>query len=77
MSRNIKIIQSYTNDTDLNNTDYIKTNSNDMNNMNDTNDTFIKKENTIHSNHQKNKFDTEALKYHLRQELPNHLKAYC
>ncbi|HDF2771074.1 TPA: hypothetical protein PC496_003828 [Clostridioides difficile] len=43
------------------------------------NDSFIKKEDNIHSyhtNHQKNEFDNEALKYHLLQELPNHLKAY-
>lgn len=80
-SKNIKIIhqdvsKSYTNDTNFNDTYYNHTDNNDMNDMNDS---FIKKEDNIHSyhtNYQKNEFDNEALKYHLLQELPNHLKAY-
>ena len=81
-SRNIKIIhqdvsKSYSNDTNINDTDYKKTENNDMYDMNDSE--HISNPNTSHSNHtnhQSNEFDNNALKYHLLQEIPDQLQTY-
>ncbi|MCE4988750.1 replication initiator protein A [Staphylococcus haemolyticus] len=81
-SRNIKIIhqdvsKSYANDTNINDTDYKKTENNDMYDMNDSE--HIANHNTSHSNHtnhKSNEFDNNALKYHLLQEVPDQLQTY-
>lgn len=61
--------KSKSNDTYINNTDYINTNNNDMNDMNDTS---IK----IHSYHPNTKFNNDALKFQLLEELPSQIKSY-
>lgn len=76
-SRNINkishnISKEYNNDTELNNTDYIKTNNNDMNDMNDTSSEIY----SNHSNHQNTKFNNDALKFQILEELPNQIKDY-
>jgi len=61
--------KSKSNDTYINNTDYINTNNNDMNDMNDTS---IK----IHSYHTNTQFNNDALKFQLLEELPSQIKSY-
>ena len=76
-SRNInkishEISKEYNNDTELNNTDYIKTNNNDSNDLND----ILTKTHSSHTNHLNTKFNNEALKFQLLEELPNQIKSY-
>ncbi|HCH1712642.1 TPA: replication initiator protein A [Vibrio parahaemolyticus] len=81
-SRNIKIIhqdvsKSYANDTNINDTDYKKTENNDMYDMNDSEHTANHNiSHSNHTNHQSNEFDNNALKYHLLQEMPDQLQTY-
>lgn len=78
---NKNIVQELTicksNDTDINDTDYKETESNDTYDMNDseyiTNHTIS---HSNHTNHQSNEFDNNALKYHLLQEIPEQLQSY-
>ncbi|MBA9941725.1 replication protein, partial [Ralstonia insidiosa] len=76
-SRNINMIhhdisKEYTNDTELNNTDYIKTNSNDMNDLND----ILTKTHSSHANHLNTEFNKDALKFQVLEELPQQIKDY-
>ena len=76
-SRNINkishnISKEYNNDTELNNTDYIKTNNNDLNDLNDTSSEIY----SNHTNHTNNKFNNDALKFQILEELPNQIKDY-
>ena len=76
-SRNINkishnISKEYNNDTELNNTDYIKTNNNDLNDLNDTSSEIY----SNHSNHKNTKFNNDALKFQILEELPNQIKGY-
>ncbi len=76
-SRNInkishEISKEYNNDTELNNTDYIKTNNNDSNDLND----ILTKTHSSHTNHLNTKFNNDALKFQLLEELPNQIKSY-
>ncbi|MBL7566117.1 replication initiator protein A [Staphylococcus saccharolyticus] len=76
-SRNINkishdISKEYNNDTELNNTDHIKTNNNDMNDLNDTST----KTYSNHTNHKNTKFNNDALKFQILEELPNQIKDY-
>lgn len=76
-SRNINkishnISKEYNNDTELNNTDYIKTNNNDLNDLNDTSSEIY----SNHSNHKNTKFNNDALKFQILEELPNQIKDY-
>lgn len=64
--------KSKSNDTYINNTYINNTNNNDMN---DTNDTSIEKHSN-HSNHQNTKFDNDALKFQILEELPFQFKSY-
>ena len=61
--------KSKSNDTELNDTEYIKTESNDTN---DSNDRF----NKSHTNHQQNEFNNDALKFQVLEELPQQIKGY-
>ena len=61
--------KSKSNDTELNDTDYIETENNDTN---DLNDTFAQ----THSNHKDTKFNNDALKFQVLEELPNQIKDY-
>ena len=79
-SGNIKLIhhdvsKKYTNDTDYINTDYIKTNYNDMYDMNDKKLVYSNNQ-TDHSNHHNPKFNDEALKFQLLEELPQSIQSY-
>ena len=66
---------SQSNDTDYNDTDYIKTNSNDTYDMNDKKLTYSSNH-TNHSNHYYSKFNDEALKFQLLEELPQSIQSY-
>ncbi|MEB8010285.1 replication initiator protein A [Staphylococcus pseudoxylosus] len=80
-SRNINLIhhdisKEYTNDTDLNNTDYIETENNDTYNMNDTYNNSISHDHSDHTNHQQTEFNNDALKFQVLEELPQQLQGY-
>ncbi|OAW43013.1 replication initiator protein A, partial [Staphylococcus epidermidis] len=66
---------SQSNDTDYNDTDYIKTNYNDMYDLNDRKLTYSSNH-TNHSNHYYSKFNDEALKFQLLEELPQSIQSY-
>ena len=69
------ISKRYTNDTDYNDTDYIKTESNDTYDLNDKKLTYPSNH-TNHSNHYYSKFNDEALKFQLLEELPQSIQTY-
>ncbi|MGD6887774.1 replication initiator protein A [Staphylococcus shinii] len=80
-SRNINIIhhdisKEYTNDTDLNNTDYIETETNDTYDMNDTYNNQTNHNHSDHTNHQQSEFNNDALKFQVLEELPQQIKDY-
>ena len=63
------------NDTDYIDTDYIKTNNNDTYDLNDKKLTYPSNH-TSHSNHYYSKFNDEALKFQLLEELPQSIQNY-
>ena len=80
-SRNINMIhhdisKEYTNDTDLSNTDYIETENNDTHDMNDTYNNQTNHNHSNHTNHQQSKFNNDALKFQVLEELPQQIKDY-
>ncbi len=80
-SRNINLIhhdisKEYTNDTDLNNTDYIETENNDTHDMNDTYNNSTNHNHSNHTNHQQTEFNNDALKFQVLEELPQQIKDY-
>ncbi|MBU6949663.1 replication initiator protein A [Staphylococcus haemolyticus] len=66
---------SQSNDTDYNDTDYIKTESNDTDDLNDNKLTYPSNH-TSHSNHYYSKFNDDALKFQLLEELPQSIQNY-
>ena len=66
---------SQSNDTDYNDTDYIKTESNDTDDLNDKKLTYPNNH-TNHSNHDNSNFNNEALKFQLLEELPQSIQNY-
>ena len=66
---------SQSNDTENNDTDYIKTENNDTNDLNDNKLTFSSNH-TNHSNHDNSNFNNEALKFQLLEELPKSIQNY-
>ena len=66
---------SQSNDTENNDTDYIKTENNDANDLNDNKLTFPSNH-TNHSNHNNSNFNNEALKFQLLEELPQSIQRY-
>ena len=66
---------SQSNDTENNDTDYIKTENNDTNDLNDNKLTFPSNH-TNHSNHDNSNFNNEALKFQLLEELPQSIQNY-
>ena len=66
---------SQSNDTENNDTDYIKTENNDTNDLNDNKLTFSSNH-TNHSNHDNSNFNNEALKFQLLEELPQSIQNY-
>ncbi|MGW9965525.1 replication initiator protein A [Staphylococcus hominis] len=63
------------NDTDYNDTNYIKTNNSDTYDMNDKRLTYPNNH-SDHSNHYHSKFNDEALKFQLLEELPQSIQNY-
>ena len=66
---------SQSNDTDYNDTDYIKTESNDTDDLNDNKLTYSSNH-TNHSNHYYSKFNDDVLKFQLLEELPQSIQNY-
>lgn len=66
---------SQSNDTDYNDTNHIKTNNNDTYDMNDMKLTYPNNH-ANHSNHYHSKFNDEALKFQLLEELPQSIQNY-
>ena len=66
---------SQSNDTNYNDTDYIKTENNDTNDLNDNKPTYPSNH-TNHSNHYNPNFNDEALKFQLLEELPHSIQNY-
>ncbi|MFW3592333.1 replication initiator protein A [Staphylococcus caprae] len=66
---------SQSNDTNYNDTDYIKTESNDTDDLNDKKLTYPNNH-TNHSNHDNSNFNNEALKFQLLEELPQSIQNY-
>lgn len=62
--------------TDLNNTDYIKTENNDTDDMNDTYNNQINHNHSNHTNHPQTEFNNDALKFQVLEELPQQIKDY-
>ncbi len=72
-----ELTNSKSNDTEFNNTDYIETESNDMNDLNDTTSNISTTNNhSYHTNHQKTEFNNDALKFQVLEELPSQIKDY-
>ena len=70
------ISKSYANDTELNDTDYIETETNDTNDLNDTSNNNLINTHSNHTNYQQNKFNNEALKFQVLEELPQQTRDY-
>lgn len=66
---------SQSNDTDYNDTNYIKIESNDTDDLND-NKLTCSNNHTNHSNHYNPNFNDEALKFQLLEELPQSIQKY-
>ena len=66
---------SQSNDTDYNDTNYIKIESNDTDDLNDNKLTYSNNH-TNHSNHYNPNFNDEALKFQLLEELPQSIQNY-
>lgn len=75
-SRNKELPNSQSNDTDLNNTDYIETENNDTHDMNDTYNNSTNHNHSNHTNHQQTEFNNDALKFQVLEELPQQLQDY-
>ncbi|RIM74679.1 replication initiator protein A, partial [Staphylococcus arlettae] len=70
------ISKSYANDTEFSDTDYIKTENNDTNDLNDTSNTISTNAHSNHTNHQQTKFNNDALKFQVLEELPQQIRDY-
>ena len=66
---------SQSNDTNYNDTNYIKTNNNDTYDLNDKKLAYPSNH-TSHSNHYYSKFNDDALKFQLLEELPQSIQTY-
>ena len=75
-SRTKELPNSQSNDTDLNNTDYIETENNDTHDMNDTYNNSTNHNHSNHTNHQQTEFNNDALKFQVLEELPQQLQDY-
>ena len=70
------VSKSYANDTELNDTEYIETENNDTNDLNDTSNNNLINTHSNHTNYQQNKFNNEALKFQVLEELPQQTRDY-
>lgn len=64
------------NDTEFSNTDYIETENNDMNDLNDTSNNISTNAHPNNTNHQQTEFNNDALKFQVLEELPQQIKDY-
>jgi acid stress-induced BolA-like protein IbaG/YrbA len=69
-------LNSQSNDTEFNNTDYIETENNDTNDLNDTSNNISTNAHSNHTNHQQTEFNNDALKFQVLEELPQQIKDY-
>ncbi|HGO3577714.1 TPA: replication initiator protein A [Staphylococcus aureus] len=69
---------SQSNDTELNNTNYIENEDNDTYDMNDiiSNALINNNHHSNHTNHQKTEFNNDALKFQVLEELPQQVQDY-
>ncbi|MCG2087794.1 replication initiator protein A [Staphylococcus epidermidis] len=67
-----ELTNSKSNDTEFNNTDYTDTENNDTNDLYDAST----QKHSYHTNHQQTKFNNDALKFQLLEELPDQIKSY-
>ncbi|HGZ9664518.1 TPA: replication initiator protein A [Staphylococcus aureus] len=74
-SHSKELPNSQSNDTDYNDTNYIKIESNDTDDLNDNKLTYSNNH-TNHSNHYNPNFNDEALKFQLLEELPQSIQKY-
>ncbi|MDU7810707.1 MAG: replication initiator protein A, partial [Staphylococcus epidermidis] len=70
-----ELLNSQSNDTNYNDTNYIKTENNDTDDLNDKKLTYSNNQ-TNHSYHYNSKFNDEALKFQLLEELPQNIQSY-
>ncbi|MGI2275098.1 replication initiator protein A [Staphylococcus cohnii] len=70
------ISKSYANDTEFSNTDYINTENNDTSDLNDTSNNISTNTHSDHTNHQQTKFNNDALKFQVLEELPQQIREY-
>src|SRR5699024_2044139 len=70
------ISKSYANDTEFHNTDYIETEKNDTNDLNYTSNKNLINTQSNNTNYQQNKFNNEALKFQVLEELPQQTRDY-
>ena len=70
-----ELLNSQSNDTDYNNTDYNNTDYNNTYDLNDKKLTYPSNH-TNHSDHYNSKFNDEALKFQLLEELPQSIQSY-
>lgn len=64
------------NDTEFNNTNYIDTENNDTYDMNDIYNNQTDHNHSNHTNHPQTKFNNDALKFQVLEELPQQIKDY-
>ncbi|MCD8853112.1 replication initiator protein A [Staphylococcus xylosus] len=70
------ISKSYANDTEFSDTDYINTKNNDTSDLNDTSNNISTNTHSDHTNHQQTKFNNDALKFQVLEELPQQIREY-
>src|SRR5699024_449336 len=71
-----ELTNSKSNDTEFNNTDYIETENNDTNDLNDTTNNISTNTHSNHTNRQQTEFNNDALKFQVLEELPQQIKDY-
>ena len=70
------ISKSYANDTEFSDTDYINTDNNDTSDLNDISNNISTNTYSDHTNHQQTKFNNDALKFQVLEELPQQIREY-
>lgn len=71
-----ELTNSKSNDTKINNTEYIKIENNDSYDLYDTSNNNFTNFHSNHTNNQQNEFDNDAIKFQILEELPQKIKDY-
>ncbi|NDP54723.1 replication initiator protein A [Staphylococcus aureus] len=71
-----ELTNSKSNDTKINNTEYIKTENNDSYDLYDISNNNFTNSHSNHTNHQQNEFNNDAVKFQILEELPQQIKDY-